>query len=69
MLINSKSKDNIEFESLYYESNSEKFEKKGYLDNLSKLIKEKQAVVVDKEIEKKREYHLYNQKEYLIILK
>ena len=69
LLINSKSKDNIEFESLYYESNSEKFERKGYLDNLSKLIKEKQAVVVDKEIEKKREYHLYNQKEYLIILK
>lgn len=56
LLINLKSKDNIEFESLYYENASEKFEKKECLDNLSKLLKEKQAVVVDKEIEKKREY-------------
>lgn len=56
LLINLKSKDNIEFESLYYENSSEKFEKKDYLDNLSKILKEKQAVVVDKEIEKKREY-------------
>ena len=56
LLINLKSKDNIEFESLYYENATEKFEKKDYLDNLSKVLKEKQAVVVDKEIEKKREY-------------
>lgn len=56
LLINLKSKDNIEFESLYYEDASEKFDKKEYLDNLSKLLKEKQAVVVEKEIEKKREY-------------
>ena len=56
LLISLKSKDNIEFESLYYENSSEKFEKKDYLDNLSKILKEKQAVVVDKEIEKKREY-------------
>ena len=56
LLISLKSKDNIEFESLYYENSSEKFENKDYLDNLSKILKEKQAVVVDKEIEKKREY-------------
>jgi DNA topoisomerase-3 len=56
LLISLKSKDNIEFESIYYENSSEKFEKKDYLDNLSKILKEKQAVVVDKEIEKKREY-------------
>lgn len=56
LLISLKSKENIEFESLYYENSSEKFEKKDYLDNLSKVLKEKQAVVVDKEIEKKREY-------------
>lgn len=56
LLINLKSKDNIEFESLYYENSSEKFEKKEYLDSLSKILKEKQAVVVDKEIEKKRDY-------------
>lgn len=56
LLISLKSKDNIEFESLYYENSSEKFEKKDYLDSLSKVLKEKQAVVVEKEIEKKREY-------------
>lgn len=56
LLVSLKAKDNIEFESLYYENSSEKFEKKDYLDNLSKVLKEKQAVVVDKEIEKKREY-------------
>ena len=56
LLINLKSKDNIEFESLYYEKGTEKFEKKEYLDSISKILKEKQAVVVDKEIEKKREY-------------
>lgn len=56
LLISLKSKDNIEFESLYYENSSEKFEKKDYLDNLSKVLKEKQAVVVEKEMEKKREY-------------
>ncbi len=51
-----KSKDNIEFETLYYENNSEKFEKKEYLDIISKALVGKSGVVVDKEIEKKREY-------------
>ena len=53
---NYKSKDNIEFETLYYENSSEKFEKKEYLDEISKLLSGKSGVVVDKEIEKKREY-------------
>ena len=51
-----KSKDNIEFETMYYEKNSEKFEKKEYLDDISKAIKEGFGTVVNKEIEKKREY-------------
>ena len=51
-----KSKDNIEFETLYYENSSEKFEKKEYIDEISKLLVGKSGVVVDKEIEKKREY-------------
>lgn len=53
---NYKSKDSIEFETLYYENNSEKFEKKEYLDIISKALVGKSGVVVDKEIEKKREY-------------
>ena len=51
-----KAKDNTEFDTLYYENSSEKFEKKEYLDELSKLLVNKSGVVVDKEIEKKREY-------------
>jgi DNA topoisomerase III len=53
---NYKSKDNIEFESLYYENNSEKFEDKSYLDKISKLLAGKNGIVVEKEVEKKREY-------------
>ena len=51
-----KSKDNIEFESLYYENNSEKFEDKKYLDNISNRLKGNFGIVVNKEIEKKKEY-------------
>lgn len=51
-----KANDNTEFETLYYENSSEKFEKKEYLDSISKLLINKSGIVVDKEIEKKREY-------------
>ena len=53
---NFKSKDNIEFEAMYYEKNSEKFQKKQDLDKISKLLVGKTGVVVNKEIEKKKEY-------------
>lgn len=53
---NFKSKENIEFEALYYEGKSEKFEKKEYLQEISKYLNGKKGTVVDKEIEKKREY-------------
>ena len=52
---NFKSKDNIEFEAMYYEKNSEKFEKKEDLDKISKLLVGKTGVVVNKDIEKKKE--------------
>ena len=41
---------------MYYEKNSEKFEKKEDLDKISKLLVGKTGVVVNKEIEKKKEY-------------
>ena len=53
---NFKSKSNIEFEALYYEKGTEKFDEKEYLNIISKALKEESGVVVDKEIEKKREY-------------
>ncbi|MBU5454245.1 type IA DNA topoisomerase [Caproiciproducens sp. MSJ-32] len=51
-----KSAANIEFDSIYYEKNSEKFEDKSYLDKISKLLVNKSGIVVDKEVEKKKEY-------------
>lgn len=53
---NFKSKDNSEFESLYYENNSEKFDEKEYLDKISIALVDNHGVVVDKDIEKKKEY-------------
>lgn len=51
-----KNKENLEFESLYYENNSEKFEEKQYLDHIITLLEGKYGVVVDKEMERKKEY-------------
>lgn len=56
LIIKVKSKDNIEFESLYYENNSEQFTDKEYLEEISGDLVNKRSAVVDKEVEKKREY-------------
>lgn len=45
-----------EYEGIYYENNSEKFEDKKYLDNIISLIKNKDCHIVKKETEKKKEY-------------
>ncbi|NEZ46349.1 type IA DNA topoisomerase [Clostridium niameyense] len=52
---NFKTKNNIEFETMYYEKN-EKFESKEYLDEIKKAIKGKEGKIVNKEVEKRREY-------------
>ena len=54
-----KTKENEEFEGLYYENESEKFEKKEYLDNIKKILKGKTAEIVEKQTEKKNEYAPY----------
>lgn len=51
-----KTKNNVEFEGLYYENNSEKFDLKETLDEKNKCLKGNNATVVQKEVEKKREY-------------
>ena len=56
LLTKFKSKDNIEFESLYYEEGNEKFEDKKYLDNIVLKLKGNFGIVVNKEVEKKKEY-------------
>lgn len=56
LLTKFKSKDNIEFESLYYEDGNEKFEDKKYLDKIVLNLKGNLGIVVNKEVEKKKEY-------------
>jgi DNA topoisomerase-3 len=46
-----------EFDGLYYENESEKFEDKSVLDRLLPLLKERYANVIDKQTDKKKEYH------------
>lgn len=56
LIMKVKSKDNDEFESLYYENNSEQFEDKSYLDNIASVLENNICTVVSKEVEKKKEY-------------
>lgn len=54
-----KTAKNEEFEALYYENETEKFEDKKVLDVLVPLLEGTTATVVDKQTEKKREYPPY----------
>ena len=55
LLATFKTVDNKEFEGTYYENNDEKFEDKSVLDALNDLLKEKQAKIIEKQVEKKNE--------------
>ncbi|SPZ50671.1 DNA topoisomerase 3 [Sarcina ventriculi] len=52
---NFKTKDDSEFETIYYEEN-EKFEDKKYLEEIKNIVKENTGKIVNKEVEKKKEY-------------
>ena len=56
LLATFKTSDNKEFEGTYYENNNEKFEDKSVLDALNDLLKEKLGKVIEKQVEKKKEY-------------
>ncbi len=57
LLTSFKTKSNEEFEATYYnEENNEKFEDKKVLDELKKSLSEAQGEIIEKQIEKKREY-------------
>ena len=51
-----KTKNNDEYDGLYYENDSEKFENRDVLKNISKKLQGKTAEIVDKQTEKKKEY-------------
>ncbi|ACD22284.1 MULTISPECIES: type IA DNA topoisomerase [Clostridium] len=54
-----KNSSNEEFDGLYYEKESEKFEDKSVLDNLVKLLDGTNATIIDKQTEKKKDYPPY----------
>ena len=57
LLATFKTKNNEEFEGTYYnENNNEKFEDKKVVEELKKHFKDKQGEIIEKQVEKKREY-------------
>lgn len=56
LIANFITKDNIEFEGLYYEDDNEKFDDKKVLTGISKLLKDADAEIIEKQVEKKRDY-------------
>ncbi|WP_294373172.1 type IA DNA topoisomerase [uncultured Clostridium sp.] len=59
LLSNFKASDKEEFEGLYYENESEKFDKKEDLDKLLPLLDGSSAKIIDKHTELKKEYPPY----------
>lgn len=59
LISNFKNSSNEEFEGLYYENESEKFDKKEDLDKFLSLLKGETAKIVDKQTELKKEYPPY----------
>ena len=57
LLTTFKTKNNEEFEGTYYdENNNEKFEDKKVVEELKKHLKDKEGEIIEKQVEKKREY-------------
>lgn len=57
LLATFKTKNNEEFEGTYYnENNNEKFEGKKVVEELKKHLKDKEGEIIEKQVEKKREY-------------
>ena len=56
LLATFKTDKNQEFEGLYYEADDEKFEEKSTLEGIVEKLKDKKARVVEKQVEKKRDY-------------
>ena len=54
LLATFKTKDEEEFEGQYYEADNEKFDDKNILEGIVKLLKQKTAKIIEKEVEIKR---------------
>lgn len=56
LVANFKTKDNEEFEGVYYENDNEKFDDKETPENIVKLLKDKDAEIIEKQVDKKKDY-------------
>ncbi|MHC1748428.1 MAG: DNA topoisomerase [Cellulosilyticaceae bacterium] len=56
LLATLKTKQNEEFDATYYEEENEKFTEKEVADSICEKIKGKEAEIIDKQVEKKKEY-------------
>lgn len=56
LLANFKTQDQAIFEGFYYENDDEKFDDKNTLKEISKNLTDKEALLIDKQIEKKKDY-------------
>jgi len=51
-----KTKNKDEFEGTYYENDNEKFDEIEILENINKLLQDKNAEIIEKQVEKKKDY-------------
>ncbi|NLC03279.1 MAG: type IA DNA topoisomerase, partial [Tissierellia bacterium] len=56
LLATFKTKEDKEFEGQYYEADNEKFDDKNTLEQIAKLLKQKTAKIIEKQVENKRDY-------------
>ncbi|KGK87458.1 DNA topoisomerase, partial [Clostridium sp. HMP27] len=56
LVANFKTKDNEEFEGVYYENDNEKFDDKETPENIVKLLEDKDAEIIEKQVDKKKDY-------------
>ncbi|MBE6068514.1 MAG: type IA DNA topoisomerase [Clostridium lundense] len=56
LVANFKTKGNEEFEGVYYENDNEKFDDKETPENIVKLLKDKDAEIIEKQVDKKKDY-------------
>lgn len=56
LLADFKTKTDVEFEGTYYEKEDEKFDDKKTLEEIRTLLKDKSAVVKEKQVEKRKDY-------------
>ena len=56
LAVNFKTQSDIEFEGIYYEKDDEKFDDKKDLQKIEALLKDRDAVILEKQVDKRKDY-------------